>query len=70
MMKKYTVTVQRGTNLNPRIVKGMEVEIVSNFENPLNDIAAKQAMVNAFKNKYGVDMTESQIINTTRIEKV
>lgn len=68
-MERYKVTVKRKTNLNEKILPGMDVEIVSKHVNPFNAPDDMQAIADAFKNKYGVELTKSQIINTMRVEK-
>ena len=68
-MKLYKASVKRKTNLNEKMLPGMEVEVPCKSQNPLNNPDDMKAIADAFKNKYGVDVSNIQILNNVRVEK-
>lgn len=72
-MALFRITVkQNSLNYNGvRLEKGMSVEIVANSSsNPLNTNEGRQKVIEAFKNKYGTDMTKVIHSNVFEVQKM
>lgn len=67
----YKVAVKTNLNANGvRLEKGMSIEVASQSSNLLGTLQGKEAVNNAFKAKYGVDVKKACALQSIYLDVV
>jgi hypothetical protein len=69
-MALFKITVKQNVLTNGvRLEKGMSVEVVSTYGNPVSTNGGKE-VVDAFMRKYGVDLKKAHALSSVYLETV
>ena len=67
-MALFKITVKASRTINTiRLEKGMSVEVVSTYSNPMSTNGGKEVIA-AFERKYGIDLKKANALSSTHLE--